>query len=85
MTGDMGLTPKQAAEKIGMSLSWVYKAASSGDLPSFRPSPRSNALRFRAEALEEWMRARERIDQAQRRDVEKTAHRAAAGLAVVES
>jgi excisionase family DNA binding protein len=56
MTGDRGLTVEQAADKIGMSVAWVYRAAADGRLPSFKAG---NRLRFRAEALEAWMKDRE--------------------------
>jgi excisionase family DNA binding protein len=45
-------TAQEAAEFLRMSVSWVYQAASRGELPSVRVG---RALRFEAAALMLWV------------------------------
>lgn len=45
-------TAREAAEFLRMSLSWVYQAASRGELPSVRVG---RALRFESAALALWV------------------------------
>lgn len=42
----------RTAEQLGMSQSWVYKAAERGDLPCVRLG---SALRFEPEAVRRWV------------------------------
>ena len=46
---------RAAASYLGLSLSWVYKAAERGELPCVRIGA---ALRFDRQALVEWVRSR---------------------------
>ena len=45
------LTPEQAAEILGVSVDWVYRKASGGEIPSYKLGGKR---RLRASDLEEW-------------------------------
>jgi excisionase family DNA binding protein len=46
------LTPRQAAELLAVSRSWIYDAASTGRVPCVRLGGPGGPLRFRPEDLE---------------------------------
>jgi excisionase family DNA binding protein len=52
---------KQAAELIGMSVHWLYRATARGEVPVVKmgSGPKSK-LRFRPEKLKEWVEERSR-------------------------
>jgi excisionase family DNA binding protein len=50
------LTTREAAEHLRMNLSEVHRAASAGAIPHEQDGP-GCALRFRADELDEWIRA----------------------------
>jgi excisionase family DNA binding protein len=52
------LTPKEAAERLKVSVSWLAKARISGEGPDYIKIGRS--VRYREEDLIEWMKARRR-------------------------
>lgn len=54
---DRLLTAEDVAELIGMRTDYVYKLARRDQIPHHRFG---RTLRFRAEAIEEWLRASER-------------------------
>ena len=54
---DRLLTAPQVAELIGMRTDYVYALARRKDIPHLRFG---RTLRFRAEAIEEWLRTTER-------------------------
>ena len=54
------LTPKEAAVRLKVSLSWLAKARMRGDGPPYiRISPRS--IRYAEAALIQWMKSRQRL------------------------
>jgi excisionase family DNA binding protein len=56
MTGRL-LRAEDVAELIGMRVDFVYAACRRGEIPHLRFG---RTLRFRAEAIEEWLREQER-------------------------
>ena len=56
MTGQL-LTAPEVAELIGMRTDYVYALARSDQIPHLRFG---RTLRFRVEAIEEWLRSTER-------------------------
>ena len=50
------LTPKEAAELLKVSVSWLAKARSRGDGPPFIKIGR--CVRYSAAALEEWVKSK---------------------------
>jgi excisionase family DNA binding protein len=57
------LTPKEAAEFLRVSLSWLAKARMRGDGPPFIKVGRS--VRYSEAALIHWMRGRQRLSTSQ--------------------
>ena len=57
------LTPKEAAEFLRVSLSWLAKARMRGDGPPFVKVGRS--VRYSEAALVQWMRGRQRLSTSQ--------------------
>jgi excisionase family DNA binding protein len=57
------LTPKEAAEFLRVSLSWLAKARMRGDGPPFIKVGRS--VRYSEAALNHWMRGRQRMSTSQ--------------------
>jgi excisionase family DNA binding protein len=57
------LTPKEAAEFLRVSLSWLAKARMRGDGPPFIKVGRS--VRYSEAALNQWMRGRQRLSTSQ--------------------
>lgn len=54
------LTPKEAANRLRLSTSWLAKARMRGDGPPYiRVSPRS--IRYTEAALVQWMKSRQRL------------------------
>jgi excisionase family DNA binding protein len=53
------LTPKEAAERLKVSLSWLAKARMRGDGPPFIKIGRS--IRYSETALQQWMKSRQRL------------------------
>jgi predicted DNA-binding transcriptional regulator AlpA len=53
------LTPKEAADALRVSLSWLAKARMRGDGPAFVRVGRS--IRYTEAALLQWIRARQRL------------------------
>ena len=51
------LTPKEAAESLRVSLSWLAKARMSGDGPA---DTVGRAIRYADAALSQWMKSRQR-------------------------
>jgi excisionase family DNA binding protein len=54
---DRLLTAEDVAELIGMRTDFIYALARRGEIPHLKFG---RTLRFRAEAIEEWLRATER-------------------------
>lgn len=50
------MTIEDAAARIGMSTSWLYKQTAAGTFPCYRIG---RSVRFDPGALEAWLRARE--------------------------
>ena len=57
------LTPKEAAEFLRVSLSWLAKARMRGDGPPFIKVGRS--VRYSETALNQWMRGQQRLSTSQ--------------------
>ncbi len=53
------LTPKETAERLKVSLSWLAKARMRGDGPPFIKIGR--AIRYSEAALQQWMKSRQRL------------------------
>jgi excisionase family DNA binding protein len=53
------LTPKETANRLKVSLSWLAKARMSGDGPPFIRVGRS--IRYSEAALLQWMKSRQRL------------------------
>ena len=53
------LTPKEAAGRLKVSLSWLAKARMRGDGPPYIPVGRS--IRYGETALIQWMRSQQRL------------------------
>lgn len=51
------LTADQVAERIGMTVEFVYALSRRGQIPHLRFG---RTLRYRAEAIDDWLRASER-------------------------
>jgi predicted DNA-binding transcriptional regulator AlpA len=66
-TGDRGierlLTPKEAANFLRVSLSWLAKARMRGDGPPYIQIGR--AIRYSQAALLQWMKSRQRLSTSQ--------------------
>jgi predicted DNA-binding transcriptional regulator AlpA len=54
------LTPKETAERLKVSVSWLAKARMRGDGPAFVKIGR-RAIRYSEAALQQWMRSRQRL------------------------
>jgi predicted DNA-binding transcriptional regulator AlpA len=54
--GERALDAHEAAAVIGYSRGWVLKAAKTGSVPSYRPSPKK--VWFLRSELEAWLTAR---------------------------
>ena len=52
------LTPKETANRLKVSLSWLAKARMRGDGPPYIPVGRS--IRYSEAALQQWMKSRQR-------------------------
>jgi excisionase family DNA binding protein len=61
---DRLLTAEDVAELIGMKVDYVYALSRRGEIPHLRFGW---TLRYRAEAIDEWLRERERSDNGRRR------------------
>jgi excisionase family DNA binding protein len=53
------LTPKEAAERLKVSLSWLAKARMRGDGPPFIKIGRS--IRYSEGALQQWLKGNQRL------------------------
>ena len=53
------LTPKEAAQRLRLSSSWLAKARMRGDGPPYIPIGR--AIRYTEAALIQWMKSRQRL------------------------
>ena len=53
------LTPKQAAELLNLSTSWLAKQRLKGDGPAYIKM--GGAVRYNAAVLYEWMKAKQRL------------------------
>jgi predicted DNA-binding transcriptional regulator AlpA len=53
------LTPKEGADRLKVSLSWLAKARMRGDGPPFIRVGRS--IRYSEAALQQWMKSRQRL------------------------
>ena len=53
------LTPKEAAQRLRLSSSWLAKARIRGDGPPYIPIGR--AIRYTEAALIQWMKSRQRL------------------------
>ena len=58
------LTPKEAADRLRVSLSWLAKARMRGDGPPFIRVGRN--VRYSEAALIQWMRSQQRLSTAER-------------------
>ena len=58
-SGERLLTPKEAANVLRLSLSWLAKARMRGDGPPYVKLGR--AIRYREGALVQWLRSRQRL------------------------
>jgi hypothetical protein len=52
-------TPKETANRLKVSLSWLAKARMRGDGPAYVPVGRS--IRYSEVALQQWMKSRQRL------------------------
>jgi excisionase family DNA binding protein len=55
MSGERLLKPAEVAERLSVSRSWIYDAASDGRLPSIRLGGSEGPLRFVSADLEIWL------------------------------
>ena len=62
--GERLLTPKEAANFLRLSISWLAKARMRGDGPSYVKLGRS--VRYREGALLQWMKSRARLSTSER-------------------
>ena len=58
------LTPKEAAELLRVSFSWLAKARMRGDGPAYMKVGR--AIRYTDAALSQWMKSRQRLSTSER-------------------
>ena len=58
------LTPKEAAQRLRLSSSWLAKARMRGDGPPYIPIGR--AIRYTEAALIQWMKSRQRLSTGER-------------------
>jgi hypothetical protein len=58
------LTPKEAAQRLRVSLSWLAKARMRGDGPPYVKLGR--AIRYSWDGLVEWMKSRQRLSTSDR-------------------
>jgi predicted DNA-binding transcriptional regulator AlpA len=58
------LTPKETANALRVSASWLAKARMKGDGPPYTKI--GNAVRYRESVLTEWMKGRQRLSTSQR-------------------
>jgi predicted DNA-binding transcriptional regulator AlpA len=58
------LTPKEAAQRLRLSSSWLAKARMRGDGPPFIQIGR--AIRYTEAALIQWMKSRQRLSTSER-------------------
>ncbi|MGA7452410.1 MAG: helix-turn-helix domain-containing protein [Rhodoplanes sp.] len=58
------LTPKEAAELLRVSFSWLAKARMRGDGPAYLKVGR--AIRYTDAALSQWMKSRQRLSTSER-------------------
>ena len=63
-TDERLLTPKETADFLRMSLSWLAKARMRGDGPPFQKLGR--AVRYRESALVQWMKSHVRLSTSER-------------------
>lgn len=62
--GERLLTPKDAADRLGLSPSWLAKARMRGDGPPYLKLGRS--VRYGERALAKWTRTRTRVSTSER-------------------
>jgi hypothetical protein len=58
------LTPKETANRLKVSLSWLAKARMRGDGPPFIKVGR--AIRYSDAALQQWMKSQQRLSTSER-------------------
>jgi excisionase family DNA binding protein len=58
------LTPKEAAERLKVSLSWLAKARMRGDGPAYIKVGR--AIRYSEAALQQWLKGNQRLSTSER-------------------
>jgi predicted DNA-binding transcriptional regulator AlpA len=64
LDGERLLTPREAADFLRVSMSWLAKARMRGDGPAFLKVGR--CVRYRESALLQWLRSQQRLSTSER-------------------